>query len=469
MGIFRKKFWFLIFAICFIYWGYLILNAKMLIASDSAMYENAGKLIYQNGWLDFFRTGTHREPLYPALITLSMALAKLLSIDYQFILKVFQVAFLFSTQVFLIFLLRKINVREGIIKVAVLYCGVSPAVINGTFSLFYEIVSFPFVLAAVLLAGSLWPDIKQARSFRLILGKTALFGACFSLLALGRGVFQYVFYFFILPFCIAAIFAFFNRQKLILQRLLIFISVSFAIFYSSTSYIKTMNLRYNGHYILCETHSSILLGSAYKRSQPISLRIIASHIASIPGTGVCRMFFSQGECDYADWYGSDKFRVTKAAQALAVIPEDRQQQEVYRLTFEKIADHPFQYLFFSVVESLKMPFWESTQIGFVGYPESLTRFYNHPLARFGLRLLLGLMTIAAFVFVTFSLWRTKHQSLSILFFVWLMIVSYTLFYSSCYVVTRFSLPIASIYIACIAFTINALIRRNSGNSYGQDK
>ncbi len=471
LSIFRKKPWLLIFAICFIYWLYLIFHTKMPVVFDSIDYENTGRVIYQNGWLDFFRTGPHREPLYPALIALSMAWADFLSTDYQVILKVFQVVFLFLTQILLIVLLRKLNVRGGIIKLSVFYFGISPAAVNAALSEYYEIVVFPFVVAAVLLASSLWSDIHQKRRYGSVLGKTILFGVCFSLLALGRGVFQYVFYFFIFPFCVSALLALFNRRGWLLRRLLIFISVAFVIFYSVTSYIKTMNLRYNGQYVFCKTHLSILLGSAYKRSQPISPRIIVVHIASVPGKGVCQLFFSKQECDYADWFGSDQFRLTEAAQRMETIPKDRQQQEVFRLALEKVIDHPFQYLFFSTVDATKMPFWESTQIGYVDYPAFLTKFYNHLFVRFGLRLLVGLMTIASFVFVTFVLWRVKfnmrgeQRNTAMLFFAWLMITSYTFFYSLCYVLTRYALPIASMYIVCISFAINAVFRRKFINPY----
>lgn len=469
-NIFRKKTWLLIFVFCFIYWTYLIFNTKMLIVFDSINYENTGRLIYQNGWLNFFQTGPHREPLYPALITMSMAWANLLSVDYQLILKIFQVTLLFSTQILLLLLLRKLNLREGVIKAAVFYFGISPATINAAFSVYYEVIVFPFVVVAVLLASSLWYDIHKKRKYGLVLGKTVLFGICFSLLTFGRGVFQIVFYFFIMPFCVSAFLAFFKLRRLVLRRILIFIFGAFIIFYSTISYIKTMNLRYNGEYVLCNTHLSIFLASAYKRSQPVTPRIIAANIALIPGTGVCRIFFSQQECDYADWYGMDGFRGKEALPSMAVIPKDRLEREVTRLVLEKIIAHPFQYTFFSVVEALKMPFWESTKIGFVSYPEFLAKLYNHPIARFGLRLLFGFLTIVAFVFVTLNLWRLKYQCFSIkdnqqntvtLFFVWLMIAVYTFSYSLCYVLTRYALPIASVYVVCISFTIDAIVRRKS--------
>ena len=425
----------------------------MPIQFDSIEYENTGRIIYQNGWLDFFRTGPHRELLYPSLIALAMASAKSLSVNYQLVLKIFQVAFLFSTQLLLIVVLKKINVRDSIIKTAVFYFGISPATINAAFSVYYEIVAFPFVVIAVLLLGSLWSDIHQKKEYKPILGKALLFGLCFSLLAYGREVFIYVYYFLVLPFCISALKSLFKRHKEIFYRHIILIILSFALFFSATSYIKLMNARYNGNPVFCKTHWGILLGSASKRSQPISYRIIASHIATIPGNGVCRWFFSEKECHYADWFGS-----TEQDLPVSAVPKDHQEWQEARWVLEKTLSHPFQYLFFSIVESLKMPFWESTQIGYVGYPESITKFYNHPSVRFGLRLSLGLITITALLFLTFYLGRRQAKE-PVLFFVWLTIMAYTFLYSLCYVVTRYALPIAAMYMVCIAFSMEMIIRQ----------
>lgn len=466
VNILKEKAWIFLFSFCFIYWAYLITHTAMPIVFDSVDYENTGKIIYKNGWLEFFRTGPHREPLYPALIAAAMAVGDLFSVSYQPILKIFQVALLFLTQILLIVLLRQLDVRKGIIMAAVLYAGISPAMINGAYSVYYEIVSFPFVLAAVLLTASLWFDIHQKKDYGPVLWKSLFLGISFALLALGRGVFEYVSYFFVGSFCIAAIIAFFSKRPAILRRALVVVVIAFSIVIPVTTGMKVMSFRYNGQYVLCRSHLSILLASAYKRAEPITPAIVGAHLAVIPGTGVCPRFFSKEECDYADWYGTDKFRVTVVEQRMATIPQDQQSREVFRMTFEKIVGHPLQYAFFSGVEALKMPFWESTKIGFVGYPTFLAKAYDSPVLRFGLRLLLALMTIAGFVFVSWHLWRSRRQwrqgtspqqSTAVLFFTWFMIAAYTSIYSLCYVITRYSLPIAATYIACIAFMVNACI------------
>lgn len=467
-GIIRKKSWLLIFFLCFIYWAWLIPHTKMIIIFDSIHYVDLGRLIYQDGWVKFFQTGPHRELLYPALVALSMAWADLLSLDYQLILKVFQVLLLFSTQILSIALLRRLNLNEGIIKAAVIYFGISPAMINAAFSIYYEIIVFPFVVAVVLLAGYAWSDIFQKNGYWPILKKSILFGACFSLLAFGREIFQYIYYFFIGIFCILLVYSFFRNKNDVFRRSLVFVSAAFIVFYSFVSCVKATSFRYNGERVLSGSRLDYLLASAYKRSQPLTARFAAANIALIPGTGVCRMFFSQKECDYADWYGMNHFRVIVLGDIMSRIPKERRGRELVLLSIGQAIAHPAQYVFFSCVESLKMPFWESTKIGFVEYPEFLAGIYDNLLVRLGLRLLAGLITIAGLIFTTFFLWRKRDRllrleedqpSIAALFFAWWMIAAYTIIYSTCYVVTRYALPIASLYIMCISFTINALLKR----------
>jgi len=54
------------FLISVIYWIYLVLNTRMIIEYDAIAYESLGKMLAQQGWVEFFRSGPHREPFYPA-------------------------------------------------------------------------------------------------------------------------------------------------------------------------------------------------------------------------------------------------------------------------------------------------------------------------------------------------------------------------------------------------------------------
>lgn len=465
----KFKAWLLIFGACFLYWAYLIPNTEMQIIYDSIDYEATGRLIFEQGWLEFFRTGPHREPLYPAVIALSMALAEFFSTQYQPILKIIQVGFLFLGQLFLLALLKRIQVRDSIIKAAVLYIGISPALINAALSVYSEIVSLPFVAAAAWVASVLCGRIRdQTTPTQALWGPSLALGFCLGMLAMGRGVFEYVLYIYLVIAAGYATVIAFQRNGFLLVRFLASMSLVFSIPFLGVAFVKTMNLTHNGSDVFARTHSSIVLASSFKRSQSISAISVGAHLATIPGTGVCRMLFSEKDCRYADWYGTEDLRTTLVKDEFAKIPKDRQRSEVFRLTLERIAAYPLQYMFFSGVEALKMPFWESTKIGFVRYPDILTRVYDNPGIRLGLRLVIGLITLGSLIFATLALWRSRRgraekpdcrECMETLFIVLFMIAAYTVPYSLTYVVTRYALPIAILYVVCIAFTLNSLINQ----------
>ena len=100
------------FGICWVYWFYLIFSSQMYIVFDAKGYEGLGKMLHEKGWVEFFRTGPHREPLYPLLISVSMHLADIFSCSYEVITKFLQVVLLFSTQFLLLIALRQLKVKQ---------------------------------------------------------------------------------------------------------------------------------------------------------------------------------------------------------------------------------------------------------------------------------------------------------------------------------------------------------------------
>src|SRR3989338_8297690 len=73
----------LAFVVSFVYWGYLLFASKMVIVYDAMAFERLGKMIYQSGLVEYFRTGPHNEPFFPLLIAFSMRVADFSSIPYQ--------------------------------------------------------------------------------------------------------------------------------------------------------------------------------------------------------------------------------------------------------------------------------------------------------------------------------------------------------------------------------------------------
>jgi len=71
-----------VFLLSLVYWLYLSVTVHMAIVFDSINYVALGKMLYAHGWIDYFKTGPNREPLYPLLIALSMHIEHFTGLAY---------------------------------------------------------------------------------------------------------------------------------------------------------------------------------------------------------------------------------------------------------------------------------------------------------------------------------------------------------------------------------------------------
>jgi len=466
-----KKAVVVIFLSCLSYWIYLIFASRILISHDAIDYEELGLMIYKNGWMEYFKTGPHREPLYPLSIAVSMKIADFFSVSYQLVQKVIQVMILFLTQILMFNLLNKLRISNRMKLITILYFGFSPAIVNSAFSLFSEIITYPFVLAIILIAVSSWRAIHNS-GFRRIAALSFFTSILFALASFGKGVFQYVFLFFLIPYIFLFINSIRKRNKTILQRSVLYIAVAVLIFNSFIVPFKLMNKRFNGHFEFTDRYVAVLFGNAAKRvDPPLTSRLVAAHVASIPGKGVCRLFFSEKECRYCEFLAADDYVEGSLAELLENTPEDKIKSKTLSLTFKKIRKKPLQYVLFTGIEALRMAFWESTQVGFVDYPPWLEKLFSFKLFKNGLRLLMGIVTFLALFYMTtviyknrmklFNPYLVENEGLMVCFFAFLIIFSYTGLYAFFSILIRYGLVIAPLYLICIAYFIN-----NKVSSYG---
>ena len=105
----------LAFLIPLLYWAYLYFNAQMDIKHDAVGYEHLGRLLYTEGWSEYFRLGPYREPLYPFLVSVSMQLADFFHVNYQSIQKLIQISILLITQISIFKILHRLKIHEPII------------------------------------------------------------------------------------------------------------------------------------------------------------------------------------------------------------------------------------------------------------------------------------------------------------------------------------------------------------------
>lgn len=465
----RHKTFFVALGLCSIYWIYLIFNSNMAVMFDALDYEGIGRSIYEHGWPEYFRNGPQREPFYPWTIAVSMDIAGRLGISYLFIQRILQVISLFITQVFLYILLGKLNISPGIKLGTLLYFGFSPGLVNAAMSLFSEIMIFPSVPLFLLAIVWAWRNILHNEKINAVWVGVVV-ALTFLLAIFNKGIFQYVFLAILMPFGIVCLGAFLKRKKKVFVNSLIFLITAFVIVQTGVNSFKWMNKKYNGHFEFTNRYTHLLFGNAYKRSRPLTSEIFWSQVTSIPGAGVCRRFFNEERCRYADFYGADYFRGEALAELITDVPKEKKDAEILRLTFKEIFEHPFQYIFFMGLEFPKMLFWESTQIGFVEYPLWLQKLFVSRLFKDGIRLVVSLMTIFSLIFVLIHIYQHRSQlgdstfqgqEIQICFFAFLIIFIYAGLYSFFSIVTRYALPLGSLYVMCIAYTFSKIFSRGN--------
>ncbi|MCA9398889.1 MAG: hypothetical protein KC618_04005, partial [Candidatus Omnitrophica bacterium] len=173
------------------YWTFLFFSSEMHIVFDSISYQNSGKRIYTQGWIEHFRTGPNREPLYLYMIAISMQLADFLSVQYQTIQKILQILVMLISQIMLWRILARLKIRPGIITFVLLYWGLSPAINNSALSLFSEIATYPFVLAIIFISILGYQSIKKNKLRRsLVYG--LILGLLFIFVTFVKALFGYI-------------------------------------------------------------------------------------------------------------------------------------------------------------------------------------------------------------------------------------------------------------------------------------
>lgn len=461
----KNKIFVVVFACCFLYWGYLIRSSDMVIQFDAISYQELGTMIYRDGWETFFKTGPHREPLYPWLVATSMRIADTTGVSYQSVQKFAQVAILFITQLMLLALLKRAGIRDGIIAVTIFYFGFSPAIVNSAFSLYSEIAAYPAVLAIAWGGWYCWRAVHCEKVSKVIWG-AVLTALAFVWAIFVKAIFQYVFLIFITPFVLITIDAIFKKNTTKIFRGMTFFVIIVIVVSSFVISYRYANKRFNGNFEFTNRFDRNLYGTAAQRVNKLTPELFMAHVVSVPGAGVCRTFFSEEICQYCEFTGMDLHSMTELPGLLrenGIDPAGRERTErTISLAFQKIAENPVQYFFLTVIESLKMAFWESTQIGFVAYPEPLKRLFHFTIFKNGIRFSITLLTYFSLFYLIARVYRHRSElfifdtkegaKTQLAFFILLMIAVFTALYAIFPILTRFALPIAVLYLACIAFT-----------------
>ncbi len=446
----------LAFLLPLIYWIYLAFTTQMNIRFDAQGFEKLAGYIYHQGWPAFFEQNPDQSPLYPFLISISMRIADFFALPYQRIQTIFQIFLLLLSQFLLLKILTRINIKKSLIAFVLLYFGFSPAIVNSAFSLFCEILTYPFVLGIILCSVEIWNLILSKERFGRIVSYSILLAAIFFLITCTRAIYEYILVVYIFFFALISIK--FIRETERFLRAIAFLSIVFICFQTLLTPYKLMNLKYNGHKVTIIVGASSVYADAVGRTRPITGQQLLIALSFIPGDGVCWKFFGKEKCDF--WY-NDMYQIgLKKVEALrkAGIPNEQHDKILYREAKEHIFQKPFQYALLNAIEGFKMFFWESTRIGFVAYPVWLEKIFRNVLFKDVLRLAVAIVTIFCFLDNLIYVFRRRDfyevRSNTIYLFTILVVVTANIVLHSFFItVTRYALPFAPLYLILIACTL----------------
>jgi len=347
----------------------------------------------------------------------------------------------------------------------VFYWGFSPAIINSGLSHFSEILSYPIILGILIFTTKAWQCLNTGD--RRIIRYAFLLAPLFILIISVKGAFELILMLFLLPFFIRIFYALLKGDRHKVKFGILFIAIILFGVNLFTLPYKSLNQKYNGKFAFTDRGPWMFYASAVKRTQLLTQQQQRAFLASIPGSGVCRSLVTKEDCyfwssEMDSGIGRSKTQEYERKQ----IPYSQEDTELIRESLKIILSHPVQYFLLLPLEGLKMFFWESTRIGFVEYPQWLHNLFVTDVIRYGIRLFLSALTLLAY----FNLFRLcvvrrhfffnrkkggEEDRITILLFIFITVLVSV--YSLVYVITRYSLPIASLYVASIALLIDNLL------------
>ena len=450
-------------------WLTLVLTTTMDIRYDAVHFEKLAHLIDAQGWKAFLKQGPTLEPLYPFVISLSIKLGALTGISFPKIQAGLQVLMLCLSQLMLYRLLKLFRLNDTVVLITLIYFALSPAIINSSLSLFSENITFPLVLGCMLSIERVWQFILKKEIVPTV--KWAIvFSILATILTLAKAVLEYVFIGFLFFFVLFAV-QFMKEEKwretfCTTAFLMIFLLIAQG---SLLSY-KALNKKYNGYFTLTDARGPYMFYHyAFKRTEVIKNNLLGVAVSSVPGEHVCRQVYGERCQDW--WYDNYSFAEKKSNTWKAEgIPNDQIYSRLMREGFKQIAAHPLTYTLLTSFEAIKLLFWESTKVGFVFYPSWLQNIYDHTLFKNGLRLLVFLATAWALIYVLIYLFKNRRLMFAAdspegttyqqMFFVAGFVGLFVALYASVITITRYALPIASLYLTIIAFAAQAIFSKS---------
>lgn len=409
-----------VYLISLSYWVYLAVMNSM--SSDLIGYVELGRILHQQGWIVYFKTGPHREPLYPLLISWAMNIGGLTGIIYSKITLVFDILILMTVQVLTYHILKQLNIRTWICFFALLYLGISSAVTNMAFNqfLFSEIAVYPFIPMIILAGYKGWCAVKQHSPITAS-GYGAAVGFIFTAATLVKAVFELILPGYLVLFFVAALI-----KKRSSFSLVCFLTTAGLLFYIPITGYEWLNTKYNGNFTITDSRGPVAFyGNIARRTGPLTLKKYLVALAYVPG--VCRHYFNQEECDFwsfdeSDTLGGQILNNQKLSQRAPV-------DTLFFIFKGNTPDKLFKYFILTATESLKMFFW-------------------------GTALPFG--AIATFFGIIYGLLSFRRLP-ALMGHIFMIVFLYVFFHSLGCILPRYILPLVPLYVIIIGYTIDSLL------------
>ncbi len=462
-----KNIWIKIaFVVGFLWWVYLFFTTQIVVVFDSEGYEQLGRMIYTQGWSEYFRTGPNREPFFPALIALSMYLGDIAKVSYFYPLKIIGILFLFLTLIFSYRLMRMLSIRTSIIVLTILYLAFSPVMTNSSMRLWSEFAAYPWVVLTVLLTIKAWGAVKDPSTKNSqMAGYGLAVGGMFLLVMSVKAVAEPMIICYLWPFYWQIIAAWRGRNFHQAKRIFVFCVVALGLFEGAVIGYKWLNYQGNGLYSFTNRADYALYGYTARRTEPLTLNRLGAAIVQTPGMGGCAEVFKEDDCMFWTARHSDDILEAKKVELHDKGITGQQASNYYMATSLKLfLSNPLQVIGLMLIEAQKAVFWESS-IGFVAYPDWLERIFYDPKFSGALRIILAVLSWLACLVALLHLMlckkslKAKEAERPTLFWIANFVFWFTAMYALYFVEYRYIFPIVALFMVLIAFMFNKFLNK----------
>ncbi len=451
-----------------LYWIYLFFSTTMDIKFDAAGYQQYGETIYRHGYLEYLKIAPEKVPLYSIIISFSMWIADHLHVSYQTIQKIIQIGFLSSAQFFTMKILQSLKLHQTIIFALTLYFGFSPALVNSAFSLFPEIPTYVFTLGILWACIQSW-ELIQSKDIPKLLLWAFIFSALFVPLTLLRPVFEYVLIVLLFCFFCLALPLLFQKRFRSFINTIIFITIAFCVFQASVYPLRMLNFKHNGYKSLTVVGNQSLYATALGRVRPLNTTNVLTFLSFVPGQNICERIFKPEECGF--WSKENNISGKNKTLELRALGMSNSEidNELKNLAITTVLSRPIQYSLLTFAEGFKLIFWESTEVGFVNYPQWLTNIFVNPIAKFGTRLMISLITFISLIMMIKLLWQERkaiyqlsdidHKKISVILFSLILIVITIALYAPFRTAIRYAFSIVPLYFILIGLALQKIFNK----------